>query len=78
MNPLRKVPLLFLDDAIPLYDSRVMVEYRDSAAASDGLIPPNGRERLTGHRWEAPTDARTDSSCPRLTREHALSRTTKP
>jgi len=62
MNPLGKVPVLLLDDATPLYDSRVIVEYLDSTTANNRLIPANGRERLMVRRWEALADGVNDAA----------------
>ena len=62
MNPLGKVPVLLLDDATALYDSRVIVEYLDSTTANNRLIPPNGRERLMVRRWEALADGINDAA----------------
>lgn len=61
-NPLGKVPVLILDDDTPLYDSRVIVEYLDSTAPNNRLIPSAGRERVTVRRWEALGDGLCDAA----------------
>lgn len=62
LNPLGKVPVLVLDDASPLYDSRVIAEYLDSVAPNNRLIPASGRERTNVKRWEALADGVLDAS----------------
>ena len=61
-NPLGKVPVLVLDDATPLYDSRVIVEYLDMTAPNNRLIPAGGRERIMVKRWEALADGVNDAA----------------
>lgn len=61
-NPLGKVPVLILDDDTPLYDSRVIVEYLDSTAPNNRLIPAAGRERVMVRRWEALGDGLCDAA----------------
>jgi glutathione S-transferase len=45
-NPLGKVPVLIMDDGSALYDSRVIVEYLDSASPVSRLLPDINRERV--------------------------------
>jgi glutathione S-transferase len=52
-NPLGKIPVLVLDDNTCIYDSRVIVEYLDSRAPIQRLIPEGGRERIEVKVWEA-------------------------
>jgi glutathione S-transferase len=66
LNPLGKVPVLVLDDASTVYDSRVIAEYLDAVAPNNRLIPASGRERISVKRWEAPWP--TAFSMPRLPR----------
>ncbi len=60
-NPLGKVPVLLLDDGTAIYDSRVIVEYLDSAVPVARLIPEGGRERAMVKRWEALGDGIADA-----------------
>ncbi len=62
VNPLGKVPVLLLDDDVPLYDSRVIVEYLDAMTPNNRLIPANGRERVMVRRWEALADGICDAA----------------
>lgn len=61
-NPLGKVPVLVLDDETALYDSRVIVEYLDTMAPNNRLIPASGRERIGVKRWEALADGLADAA----------------
>ena len=45
-NPLGKIPVLILDDETTLFDSRVIVEYLDSASPVGRLIPDDTRHRI--------------------------------
>jgi glutathione S-transferase len=51
-NPLGKIPVLVLEDATTIFDSRVIVEYLDMRAGGSLLTPsePNARENLDGGR----------------------------
>ena len=60
-NPLGKIPTLILDDGTPLYDSRVIVEFLDSASPLGRLIPEDRRARLEVRRWEALADGILDA-----------------
>jgi glutathione S-transferase len=44
-NPLGKMPCLILQDGTAIYDSRVIVEFLGSLAATPTLIPPAGIDR---------------------------------
>ena len=61
-NPLGKIPVLVLDDEITLFDSRVIVEYLDSASPVGRLIPDDTRQRIQVRRWEALADGCTDAA----------------
>ena len=61
-NPLGKVPVLILDDASTVYDSRVIAEYLDTVAPNSRLIPASGRERISVKRWEALADGLLDAA----------------
>ena len=60
-NPLGKVPVLVLDDATTLFDSRVIVEYLDNASPVTKLLPEDTRHRIQARRWEALADGCTDA-----------------
>ena len=60
-NPLTKIPVLVLDDGMPLYDSRVIAEYLDGITPVSKLIPDGGRERALVKRWEALGDGIADA-----------------
>ena len=62
VNPLSQVPVLVLDDGTALYDSRVIVEYLDSASPLARLIPADKRERIEARRWEALADGILDAA----------------
>ena len=44
-NPLGKAPTLVTNDGLVLYDSRVIVEYLDTYATRDHVLPPAGDAR---------------------------------
>ena len=60
-NPLGKIPTLVLDDGTALYDSRVIVEFLDSASPISRLIPEDMRDRVAVRRWEALADGVLDA-----------------
>ena len=61
-NPLGKVPVLVLEDASTLYDSRVIVEFLDSVSPISRLIPADNREKIQVKRWEALADGVLDAA----------------
>ena len=61
-NPLGKVPILIMDDGTTLYDSRVIVDYIDSANPVSRLMPEFNRERSMVKRWEALADGISDAA----------------
>jgi len=61
-NPLGKVPVLIMDDGVALFDSRVIVEYLDSAYPVSRLIPESNRDRIMVKRWEALADGICDAA----------------
>ena len=61
-NPLGKVPVLITDDGTTIFDSRVIVEYLDSASPVARLIPDDIRQRIQVKRWEALADGCTDAT----------------
>ena len=60
-NPLGKIPVLVLDDATTVFDSRVIVEYLDNASPVTKLLPDDTRHRIQTRRWEALADGCTDA-----------------
>jgi glutathione S-transferase len=62
INPLGKIPVLVLDDATPLFDSRVIVEYIDNVTPNNKLFPAPNRERTEVKRWEALADGICDAA----------------
>lgn len=61
VNPLGKVPVLIIDDDTTVFDSRVIVEYLDSASPVAKLIPEDTRHRIQVRRWEALADGCADA-----------------
>lgn len=61
-NPLGKVPVLILDDGLPLFDSRVIVEYLDHLTPVARLLPETNRQRIIVKRWEALSDGMLDAA----------------
>jgi glutathione S-transferase len=61
-NPLGKVPCLIMEDGGAVFDSRVIVEYLDSATPVSKLIPATGRERAEVRTWEALADGIVDAA----------------
>ena len=61
-NPLGKVPVLITDDGATIFDSRVIVEYLDSASPVTKLIPEDIRQRIQVRRWEALADGCADAT----------------
>ena len=51
INPLKKLPVLILDDSSVILDSYVIVEYLDDLAGGGKLIPASGPAR-----WKVKTD----------------------
>lgn len=51
-NPLNKIPVLVLDDGLPLIDSRVICEYLDSLHDGPKLFPAS-EARWGALRWQA-------------------------
>src|ERR1700751_2116013 len=52
-NPLGKVPVLVMEGAEAVFDSRVIVEYVDTLSPVGKLIPASGRERGEVRTWDA-------------------------
>lgn len=62
VNPLGKIPVLILDDSTVIFDSRVIVEYIDSVAPNNKLMPESNRERAEVKRWCAVADGICDAA----------------
>ena len=62
VNPLGKIPVLVLDDSTIIFDSRVIVEYIDSVAPNNKLMPESNRERVEVKRWCAVADGICDAA----------------
>ncbi|HEY8975108.1 MAG TPA: glutathione S-transferase N-terminal domain-containing protein [Burkholderiaceae bacterium] len=60
-NPLGKVPVLVMEGAEAVFDSRVIVEYVDTLSPVGKLIPASGRERVEVRTWEALADGILDA-----------------
>ena len=61
-NPLGKVPRLLIEGhELPLFDSRVIVEYLDALSPVGKLLPASGRERADVKTWEALADGLIDA-----------------
>ena len=61
-NPLGKVPVLVMEGAEAVFDSRVIVEYVDTLSPVGKLIPDRGRERTEVRTWEALADGVLDAA----------------
>ena len=62
LNPLGEIPVLVLEDETTLFDSRVIVEYLDSASPVGRLIPDDTRRRIQVRRWEALADGCSEAA----------------
>lgn len=62
VNPLRKVPVLILDDGGAVLDSRVICEYLDSLSESPRFLPADPAARLATKTREALAEGATDSA----------------
>ncbi|HEV2574044.1 MAG TPA: glutathione S-transferase family protein [Beijerinckiaceae bacterium] len=60
-NPLRKIPVLRLDNGRRLYDSRVILEYLDHLAGGDRLLPKDWDKRLDALTGQALGDGILDA-----------------
>src|ERR1700760_1099443 len=63
-NPLGKVPVLVMEGAEGVFDSRVIVEYVDTLSPVGKLIPASGRERVEVRTWEALAAGILDATAP--------------
>lgn len=60
-NPLGKMPCLLLGDGMPIYDSRVIVEFLDDLGERPTLIPHDGLERYRALTRATLCDGITDA-----------------
>lgn len=56
LNPLAKVPALVIEDGTALFDSRVILEYLDTLAGGDKIIPAETTARFNALREAAMAD----------------------
>lgn len=77
-SPLGKVPVLILDDKTHLFDSRVIVEYIDTASPVNKLIPSPNRDRAEVKRWEALADGINDAAAAVLLEQRRPTRLQSP
>ncbi len=70
ITPLKKLPVLILDNGDVILDSYVIVEYLDELAGGGKLIPASGADALEGQERPLPAagHARFDAAVP--LREH--------
>jgi glutathione S-transferase len=61
-NPLGKVPCLFTDEGVALFDSRVICEYLDSLHDGPKMFPPGGTARWSALRRQAQGDGIMDAA----------------
>ena len=61
-NALGKIPTLIGDDGTAYFDSRVIVEYLDTLAGGDRIIPRDGKARFDVLRLQALCDGISDAS----------------
>jgi glutathione S-transferase len=60
-NPLGKVPVLILDDGLPIYDSRVIIEYLETLGREPALVPADPAGRVGVRQVEALADGICDA-----------------
>lgn len=61
-NPLGKIPILIPEDGVPLFDSRVIVEYLDHLAGGGKIIPADPAKRFPALRLQAIADGILDAA----------------
>lgn len=61
-NPLGKIPVLLRDEGGPLYDSRVILEYLDTAAGGGVILPKSGEPRFAALTTQALADGLMDAA----------------
>jgi glutathione S-transferase len=65
-NPLGKIPALILEDQVPIFDSRVIIEYLDQRAGGNRLIPVDPQARIAAFTLAALADGIIDASILRI------------
>ncbi len=61
-NPLGKIPALILENGEVLFDSRVILEFLDSLAGGDRIIPAAGPQRFAALARQALADGLVDAA----------------
>ncbi len=61
-NPLGKIPVMVIEGARTLFDSRVIVEYLDGIQPQPRLIPEDFLQRIDVLRWQALADGACDAA----------------
>ncbi|MCS0493807.1 glutathione S-transferase family protein [Ancylobacter sp. MQZ15Z-1] len=61
-NPLGKIPVLLRDDAAPLFDSRVILDYLDAEAGGGCIVPAGGEPRFAALTAQALADGLMDAA----------------
>ena len=64
-NPLSKVPLLVLEDGMPVFDSPVICDYLDTLGDAPPLMPASGPARLPVAIMQALADGMMDAAVAR-------------
>ena len=65
-NPLGKIPVLIPEDQVPIFDSRVIIEYLDQRAGGNRLIPLDPQARIQAFTLAALADGIIDASILRI------------
>lgn len=60
-NPLKRIPVLILEDKTSVFDSPVITDYIDNISG-DKLIPKDTHNRMLVKRWEAIADGIMDAA----------------
>jgi glutathione S-transferase len=61
-NPLGKIPVLLREGRVPLYDSRVILEFLDAEAGGNCLLPASGEARFEVLATQALADGIMDAA----------------
>lgn len=61
-NPLGKIPVLLREGAVPLYDSRVILEFLDAEAGGGRILPTSGEPRFAVLATQALADGVMDAA----------------
>lgn len=60
-NPLGKIPILVPDDGLPIYDSRVIIDYLETLGHAPALLPADPARRVEARQLEALADGVCDA-----------------